>query len=143
MADRTIEINFAVSTPKEEPPSTILGLTEIVLGLSDSSRFSAVERAQMELLCEAYESGAGDDEDGPVWIPSDRILTNASYISPNCEILSGTFSTKLGKEKTRAGRLITTSTLLSSRQRRLPIEAVVWSVPTFSSAGSSSMCSTW
>ena len=42
-----------------------------------------------------------------------------------------------------AGRLITTSTLLSSRQRRLPIEAVGWSVPTFSSAGNSSMCSMW
>ena len=73
MADRRIDINFALSTPKEEEPNTILRLTEIVLGLSDS-HFSAVERAQMDLLGEAYEAGAEDDEEEPLQIPTDRIL---------------------------------------------------------------------
>jgi hypothetical protein len=73
MADRRIDINIALSTPKEEELSTILRLTEIVLGLSDSY-FSAVERAQMDLLGEAYESGAQDDEEEPLQIPMDRIL---------------------------------------------------------------------
>jgi hypothetical protein len=73
MADRRIDINFALSTPKEEEPNTILRLTEIVLGLSDS-QFSAVERAQMDLLGEAYESGAEHDEEEPLQIPMDRIL---------------------------------------------------------------------
>jgi hypothetical protein len=86
MADRTIEVNFTVSTPKNEPPSTILRLSEIVLGLSDS-RFSAVERAQMELLSEAYESGAEDDEEEPLRIPMDRILRRAAnYAIDECSI---------------------------------------------------------
>jgi Putative DNA-binding domain len=73
MADRTIDINFSLSTPKEEMPSTILRLTEIVLGLSDPW-FSTVERAKMDLLGEAYESGVGEGEEEPLLIPLDRIL---------------------------------------------------------------------
>ncbi len=73
MADRRIDINFALSTPKEEEPNTIHRLAEIVLGLSDS-QFSAIERARMDLLGEAYESGAEDDEEEPLQIPMDRIL---------------------------------------------------------------------
>ena len=73
MSDRSIDINFALSTPKEEEPSTILKLVEIVLGLSDS-RFSAIGRAQMDLIGEAYESGAEDDGEQPLQIPMDRIL---------------------------------------------------------------------
>jgi hypothetical protein len=76
-ADRRIDINFALSTPKEEEPSTILRLTEIVLGLSDS-QFSAIDRAQIDLLREAYESGAGQDEGEPLLIPMDRILRRAA-----------------------------------------------------------------
>lgn len=77
MTDRRIDINFALSTPNEEERSTILRLTEIVLGLSDCWS-SAVERAQMDLLEEAYESGAQDDEEEPVQIPTDRILRRAA-----------------------------------------------------------------
>ena len=77
MADRTIDINFALSTPKEEEPDAILRLTEIVLGLSDS-RFSVFERAQMDLLGEAYESGVEEDEERPLQIPMDRILRRAA-----------------------------------------------------------------
>jgi hypothetical protein len=73
MAERRVDINFALSTPKEEEPNTILRLTEIVLGLSDSHS-SAFERAQMDLLGEAYESGPEDDEEEPLQIPIDRIL---------------------------------------------------------------------
>jgi hypothetical protein len=73
MADRRIDINFALSTPKQEEPNTILRLAEIVLGLSDN-QFSAIKRAQMDLLGEAYESGAEDDEEEPLQIPMDRIL---------------------------------------------------------------------
>ncbi|MGH9342813.1 MAG: hypothetical protein ACRD19_03500, partial [Terriglobia bacterium] len=86
MADRRIEINFALSTPKEEESSTILRLTEIVLGLSDS-RSSAVERAQMDLLGEAYESGAGEDEEELLRIPMDRILRRtANHAIEECII---------------------------------------------------------
>ena len=73
MADRTININFALPTAKEEAPNTILRLTEIVLGLSDN-HFLAVQRAQMDLLGEAYESGAEDDGEEPLQIPMDRIM---------------------------------------------------------------------
>ena len=73
MSDRSIDINFALSTPKEEEPLTILKLVEIVLGLSDR-HFSAVGRAQMDLIGEAYESGVEDDEEESLQIPLDRIL---------------------------------------------------------------------
>jgi hypothetical protein len=73
MADRTIEINLALSTPKDEEPSTILRLTEIVLGLSDRF-FLAIERAQMDLSEEAYESGAYDEEEEPQQVPMERVL---------------------------------------------------------------------
>ena len=77
MGDRTIDVNFAVSTPKEESTDTILRLTEIVLGLSDNSLL-AIERAHMDLLGEAYESGAEYDEEGPLQIPIDRLLRRAA-----------------------------------------------------------------
>ena len=88
MADRTVEINFSASAPKEESPSTILRLIEIVLGLSDSSPFlSAVQRAQMELLAESYEAGAEDDEEGPPRISRTHILRRAAnYAIDECII---------------------------------------------------------
>jgi len=86
MADRRIDINFALSTPKEEDPNIILRLTEIVLGLSDSHS-STVWRAEMDLLGEAYESGAEDDGEEPVQIPTDRILRRtANHAIEECII---------------------------------------------------------
>jgi hypothetical protein len=86
MADRSIDINTAISTPKDEQSSTILRLAEIVLGLSDSSS-SAFDRAKMELLGEAYEFGAGDDEGEPPRIPLDRILRRtANRVIEECII---------------------------------------------------------
>jgi hypothetical protein len=86
MSDRSIDLNFALSSPKGEEPGTTLKLAEIVLGLSDS-RFSAFDRAQMDLLGEAYESGAGQDEEEPLRIPMDRILRRtASYAIEECII---------------------------------------------------------
>jgi len=73
MTDRAIDINFALSTPEEEDSNIILRLTEIVLGLSDSHS-STVWRAEMDLLGEAYESGAEDDGEEPLQIPMHRIL---------------------------------------------------------------------
>jgi hypothetical protein len=72
-SDRSIDINFALASPKEEEPGTILKLAEIVLGLSDS-HFLTVARAEMDLLGEAYESGAEDYENEPLEVPMDRIL---------------------------------------------------------------------
>lgn len=71
MSDRSIDINFALLTPKEEQPLTILKLVEIVLGLSDR-HFSTIGRAQMDLIGEAYESGVEEEES--LQIPLDRIL---------------------------------------------------------------------
>ena len=73
MSDRSTDINFALATPKQEEPGMLLKLTEIVLGLSDG-HFSAFDRAQFDLLGEAYESRAGEDEEEPLRIPMDRIL---------------------------------------------------------------------
>ena len=86
MSDRSTDINFALSTPKEEEPGTLLKLTEIVLGLSDS-HFSAFNRAQFDLFEEAYESGAGEDEEEPLRLPMDRILRRtANHAIEECII---------------------------------------------------------
>ena len=76
-ADRRIDVNVALSTPEEEDPRTILKLTEIVLGLSDS-HFLAIDRAEMDIVGELYESGEREDDEEPLRIPMERVLRRAA-----------------------------------------------------------------
>jgi Putative DNA-binding domain len=114
MSDRSIDINFALSTPKEEEPGTILKLTEIVLGLSDS-HFLAVGRAQMDLLGEAYESGAEDDEEEPLQIPMDRILRRtANRAIEECIIYFSELRDSLRDIVVHIGKRVDTENIVNS-----------------------------
>ena len=85
-SDRSIDINVALPIPEKEESGTLLRLAEIVLGLSDSY-FLAVERAHMDLVGEAYESGAQDGEEEPPEIPIDRLLRRtANHAIEECII---------------------------------------------------------